>query len=349
MGGTALIAGGTGIIGRRLGQYLEEQGGWKVQGLSRQPDAASPFPLLSVDLTDASACRARLAHLSDVTHVFYTARYDHPEGVSESTDVNAVMLQNLIDAVEPATTGLRHIHAVHGTKYYGHQLGPIAIPAREDGPRARVPNFYHVQEDFLRERQRGKTWTFSTTRPHAFCEASFDEPRSIPLLIAVYAAVVRELKGELDYPGTAASYGVQTQFTHVPLLTRAIASIAAAETTTNEAYNVVNGDAPRWRELWPQFAECFGVRTGRLGRFRLADYMVDKDPVWQRIVARHNLRPTRLHELVLWPYADYVFMPEWDIISDVSKARRAGLASPVNSSAMFLEIFRYLRAEKIIP
>jgi len=61
------------------------------------------------------------------------------------------------------------------------------------------------------------------------------------------------------------------------------------------------------------------------------------------------LRPTALQSLVLWPYGNYVFKPEWDIISDASKARRDGFAGAVDSGRMFLGIFDYLRAERIVP
>jgi hypothetical protein len=77
--------------------------------------------------------------------------------------------------------------------------------------------------------------------------------------------------------------------------------------------------------------------------------MADKDEVWRVIVRKHGLRPTALQSLVLWPYGNYVFKPEWDIISDASKARRDGFAGAVDSGRMFLGIFDYLRAERIVP
>jgi nucleoside-diphosphate-sugar epimerase len=305
--------------------------------------------LISVDLTDPVDCRNRLAGLVDVTHVFYTARHDHPEGVTESVDVNGAMLRNLVEALEPVAGGLRHVHAVHGTKYYGHHLGPVAVPAREEDPRARAPNFYYVQEDFLRERQRGKSWAFSTSRPHSFCDASWSEPRNIGLLIAVYAAIQRELGLPLAYPGTETSFHVATQFTALDLLVKALAWMAVEPRCANQAFNIVNGDAPRWSGLWPLFASYFGMEAGTAQPVDLAGYMADKDSVWRAIVRKHGLRPTALHSLVLWPYGNYVFKPEWDIISDMSKARRDGFVHMVDSGQMFLGQFDYLRAEKIVP
>lgn len=344
----ALIAGATGLIGRRLAAHLKQHGGWDVIGLCRRP-AAGANGFIGVDLSDAADCRAKLAALDGVTHVFYTARYDHPEGVAESSEINERMLRNLVAAVEPAAPGFSHVHVVHGTKYYGHQLGPIAVPARESGPRAPGENFYFGQEDFLRGHQRGKRWTFSTSRPHTFCDLGWNESRSIALLVALYAAIQRELGLPLVYPGTAKSYAVATQFTALPLLARAIMWMATEPRCANQAYNIVNGDAPRWSELWPRFAAHFGVLPGAPQPMRLADYMSDKDRVWQAVVRKHGLRQTALQSLVLWPYADYVFKPEWDIYSDMSKARAAGFTEAVDTGKMFLEAFDFLRGEKIIP
>ena len=135
----ALVAGATGIVGRRIAERLHACG-WKVTGLCRRPPPQPlPYTLVAVDLTDGADCGKKLARLTSVTHVFYAARYDHPEGVAESVDVNAAMLANLIDGIEPTAHGLCHVNLVHGTKYYGHMLGPLELPLTEETPRAQTP------------------------------------------------------------------------------------------------------------------------------------------------------------------------------------------------------------------
>jgi nucleoside-diphosphate-sugar epimerase len=345
----ALIAGATGIVGTRLAQRLHASG-WKVVGLCRRPPASAlPYRMLAVDLTDAADCRKKLSALDTVTHVFYAARYDHPEGTAESVDVNAAMLVNLIEAIEPVAGGLRHVHLVHGTKYYGHMLGPLRVPIAEDAPRARAPNFYFAQEDSIRDRQRGKHWTYTTSRPHTFCDADTIEPRNGALLIAVYATLARALGEAFTYPGSERSFNTRTQFTFVPMLARAIEWMATDENCANESFNIVNGDSPRWADLWPRFAEYFGVRTDSPRRMRLADDIVRKEAVWQKLVARHDLVPVTLSARVLWSYADYLFAPEWDIISSLSKARRHGFNETVDSARMFLDLFESFRRDRIIP
>jgi nucleoside-diphosphate-sugar epimerase len=263
--------------------------------------------------------------------------------------VNAVMLRNLIEAIEPAASRLQHVHLVHGTKYYGHMLGPVPVPLTEEMPRARVPNFYFEHEDFIQERRRGRAWSYSISRPHTFCDPTTREPRNIALLIAVYASLMRSLDRPLVFPGNARSFDARTQFTYVPMLARAAEWMATTPACANEAYNITNGDSARWSELWAAFAEHFGLENGGAEPVRLADEMADKASVWQGLVREHGLKPTALQEIVAWPYADYVFAPQWDIISDMSKARGAGFAERVDSRSMFLDLFEQFRMQKIIP
>jgi nucleoside-diphosphate-sugar epimerase len=345
---TALIAGGSGLIGRRIADHLIADGKWDIIGLARRPSSTPNMRWIAVDLTDAEDSRRKLGGVEAVSHVFYTARFDHPEGQPESVELNTAMLGNLITALQPVPA-LKHVHAVHGSKYYGHQLGPVAEILREDSPRARGRNFYFEQEELLRVRSRGQHWSYSTSRPHAFCDPAIDHPRSVGLVIAVMAAIQRELGQPLDFPGSVAAYQAHTQFTDLALLARAAVWMATEPRCANQAFNVVNGDNPSWSELWPRFASWFGLKAGIPRNMSLAEYMADKGPVWDRIIAHYGLRQTRLDTLVLWAYGDYQLRPEWDVMSAMSKARAFGFEASVDSSAMFIRQFENYRNEKVIP
>jgi len=169
------------------------------------------------------------------------------------------------------------------------------------------------------------------------------------LLIAVHASLARELHSPLIYPGSDESFHARTQFTFVPMLARAIEWMAITPACADQSYNIVNGDAPRWSELWPKFAAWFGVEPGRPTPVRLANHVADQDAVWQALVRRRGLEAGPLSSRVLWPYADYLFAPEWDIISSTSKARADGFDETVDSERMFLDLFESFRREKIIP
>jgi nucleoside-diphosphate-sugar epimerase len=345
---TAVIAGASGLMGQHLARHLIATGNWDVIGLARKPPPIRDMRWIRVDLGEVADCTRALDGLHEATHIFYAARYDHPEGVRESAAVNTTMLKNLINILDPVAT-LTHVHVLHGTKHYGSQLGPVPVPIDEDSPRAPGENFYFEHEDFLRDRSRGKPWSYTISRPHAFCDLTTDYPRSLGLVFAVYASIQRELGEPLWFPGSAIAYETRTQFSDLSLLARAITWMADEPRCANQAFNVVNGDYPRWSEMWHKIAAWFGVNIGAPGKVQLTQLMADKGPVWASMISKYGLRQTRLEQLALWPYGDYILKPEWDVVSSMAKARRFGFHDSVDSGAMFARQFEYYRAERIIP
>ena len=351
MTNTAIVAGASGLVGRCIVEQLRRAGDWIIIGLGRRAQTMDGVRWIAVNLADAADCQRAASALSAATHVFYAGRYDHPEGAPESVEINTAMLVNLINALKPVA-GLQHVHAVHGSKYYGHQLGPVPIPMVEHQPRATNRNFYFNQEDFLRECAGSATrtyWTYSTSRPHAFCDPAIDHPRSIGLVIAVYAAIQRELGLPLDFPASDTGFHALTQFTDLSLLARSVVWMATEPRCANQSFNVVNGDTPRWSELWAGFAASFGMKPGAPQNIRLEDWIKDKSPVWDAVVKKHKLRETDVQQLALWPYGDYQLRPQWDVTSSMEKARKLGFNDAVDTRVMFRRQFENYRAQKIVP
>ncbi|NBR28814.1 MAG: NAD-dependent epimerase/dehydratase family protein, partial [Betaproteobacteria bacterium] len=135
---TAVVAGASGLIGRRIVDQLLADGGWNVTGLARRAQTRPGMQWIAVDLADRNDVARKLDGLA-ATHIFYAARFDHPvEGKTEDVETNTTMLKNLVGVVE-AGGKLEHVHALHGSKWYGHQLGPVKLPLEEDRS-ARSPN-----------------------------------------------------------------------------------------------------------------------------------------------------------------------------------------------------------------
>ena len=343
----ALIPGVTGVVGRPLARYLSTQPEWEVVGLARRPPREDPgYPVIAVDLTDAADCRTRLAALARATHVLYSARASHTASTKEPIETNLAMLRNLVDAVEPVAPALEHVHLVQGSKYYGSDLGPYKTPAHETDPRIAEDNWYYAQEDFAIA--RGGRWSWSASRPHGISDDAI-VPRSIAMVIAVYASIMKELGEPLYFPGTAGNFHALYQCSDAGLLARAIAWIATTPACANQAFNVTNGDFIRWENLWPRFARFFGMPVGPVRTVRLAETMADKSHVWERMVARHGLRPTPYAQAALWPYADFVFTPAYDIMSDTLKLRKTGFADCLDTGQMFLDLFAHFRRSRVIP
>lgn len=343
-----LIAGATGQIGASVARHLMNSSGWDPVGLSRRAPQGAPCPMLAVDLLDAEDCRDKLQGVPGVTHVVYAARYDHSGGELESVDTNLQMLSNLLAAVRDQP-GLRHVHVVHGTKYYGHNAGPRPVPYHEDAPRIDRPIFYYAQQDCLIQQHEGQAWDWSISRPHTFCDQVLDEPRSITLLVALYASILKELGHPLRFPGTQRAFETRTQFTWLPMLARSIEWMMTDPACANQAFNVVNGDTHCWSELWPVIADYFGMACGEPEPERLAQFPEVHSDLWRHMVALHGLRPSELRTVGQWAYGDYVFAPQWDVVSSMDKARRLGFTDSVDSVQMWRQSFDFYRAHQIIP
>ncbi len=345
----ALIAGATGVVGRYLLRHLVQAGNWNPIAVSRRkPDPPGDYAHVAADLSDPADTKAKLAHARDVTHVFYAA-YAERGGAQELALANTAMLRNLLDAIEPVAEELQHVHLVEGTKWYGSHVGAFKTPAKESDPRTVPALLYYDQQDLLESRQKGKRWTWSAVRPHTVCGFAVGNPMNLTTVIAVYAALCRELGIAFSHPGKPSNWRTLYQVTDSGLLARAIEWMAVSPQCANQAYNITNGDLFRWENVWPRLAAFFGLEPGPQRHFSLQEFMVDKANAWDRIVKRHGLRPYGFGEIAAWKFGDFVFSAEWDVISDCGKARRAGFCETIDSEEMFLRLFSEFRRDRIIP
>ena len=295
----ALVIGGRGVIGRTLVQALTRLSDWKVTAVSRRaPGFETTAQFISVDLLDAAAARAELGHLRDITHLFYAGL--HGGLASENVEGNLALLVNAVQAVEPIAPNLRHISLQEGGKAYGRHLGAFTTPAKETDPRHMPPNFYYNQEDFLRERQAGKNWSWSALRPELVCGPARGVPLNLMLLVAVYATISKAYGLPLRFPGSQAAYQVLGQVTDAGLLARATIWAATSKAAENQIFNLTNADCFRWQNVWPKLADFFEMPCAPPQQINLAQFMVDKAPIWDRIVSEHKLQPMPYAEVGDW-------------------------------------------------
>ena len=136
--------------------------------------------------------------------MFYAAL----QGALEADNVapNIAMLVNLVDTIEPVAKGLELVSLMQGGKVYGCHLGPYKTPAKETDPRHMPPDFYYDQEDFLKQRGAAGGWSYSLIRPDVVCGFAAGNAMNLTTVIAVYAAISRELGLPLRFPGSEAAY-----------------------------------------------------------------------------------------------------------------------------------------------
>ena len=210
---TAVVVGSLGVIGRNLVHHLEPQDEWDIVGLSRRtPDFPTRMRAIAVDLLDEADCGAKLGDLTGATHVFYCAFQARPTW-AEHNAPNLAMLANAVTAIEAASPGLKRVVLVEGNKIYGSHLGPFKTPAKETDPPHMPPNFYWDQEQWLRERQSRKGWSYAVLRPHTVCGFALGSPMNIITVIAVYAAISKELGLPLRFPGKPGAFNAVYQVT----------------------------------------------------------------------------------------------------------------------------------------
>jgi nucleoside-diphosphate-sugar epimerase len=348
---TAVVVGAQGVIGRYIVEKLARLADWRVVGLSRrQGEDRGNVRHIAVDLLDRSATEAKLAGLGEATHIFYAAFQPSSgpaAGYAANIGPNRDMLVNSVSAVSAAARGLERVVLVTGTKYYGSHLGPFPTPARETDSRHEGPDYYFDQIDWLTGFQRGKRWNWTELRPQTLCGFAPGTAMSIVPVIAVYAAMRKALGLPLAFPGTAWETLYQvTESTH---FAEAAHWAATDPRCANQAYNITNGDYFRWRRLWPRIAEVFEMPAAGPEPLSLVKTMGDKAGLWEKLVQTHGLQPYKFDQVVAWPFGDYVFNCNWDVMSSLTKARQHGFHAVIDSEEMFVRLLRRFREEKIVP
>jgi len=345
----ALVAGALGVSGRALVNHLVALGEWEVIGLSRRkPEFETTARYVALDLLNRSAVDAYMSELGEVTHIFYGA-LQMVGNFFEEIAPNLAMLQNTVEAVERSSSGLRKVVLLEGAKYYGAHLGPYKTPAKESDPRHMPPNFYYDQEDYLVARCSGKSWSWTALRPSCICGFAVGNPMNMATVIAVYASLCKEMGLPLRYPGSTASYGVLMEMTDAELLAKAMVWAAESDRCGGQAFNITNGDFHRWQHLWPRLAEFFKMPYAPPQRFPLTQFMSDKGPLWDAMVKKYGLLPYSFRDAASWQFGEAVFNLEYDVMSDMTKARRFGFHEAMDTEEMLLRMFAQFQKMRFIP
>lgn len=342
-----LIVGASGAAATRVMERALAAPGLAVTGLSRRrPAGAGDW--IEADLTDAPGLRAALATRPDLTHIVYASRAPHGETGVEDVPANVAMLRNLLDAAEASLPRFTHIHMIHGGKWYGLHIGTFRTPAREDDPRHMPPNFYYDQQDMVAARQAGQGWTWSASRPNFVLDVAPGRARNMVSTLGAYAAICRELGVPFDFPGRVGAWERLHEVTDATLLAEGVLWMLREPRCANRAFNVTNGDAFRWCDLWAHLAEIFGLPCGRPRPMSMARWMADKEPVWEAIRARHALA-LPIAQVASWDFADFFLNMDYDVLSSMTAARAAGFTGFVDSWAMFAGQVEGYRAARILP
>lgn len=352
-----LIAGATGLAGAQAVRHFGALPDWNVTALSRRsPELPEGVTHLSVDLTDSAACGAAFAAAEPFTHVLYAALYEEQDlqqswRSHDQQNVNFVMLRSVLEGVERGGR-LEHVTLLQGGKAYGSHLGRVPVPAKERWPRMAHEIFYWPQEDLLRERAAAGGWSFNILRPQMILGHALTSPMNIVAAIGVYASVLREAGEPLSFPGGGIYV---TACCDSRLIAQATEFCAATPAVTGETFNVVNGDAVVWQDMWAAIAAFFNMPMGEPKPVCLAEIMPARANLWGRIVAKHGLQPLTMDQLVgaSWQFADLTFghgkARAPDRLMSPIKLRKAGFSGCEDTEDAVKYWLREMQKARLLP
>lgn len=355
MENVALVAGATGIVGSNLSELLIANG-WTTYGLSRTPgnETKGVMPV-AADLTSRESLSNALADIHP-THVFLTT-WMRKDNEAENIRVNAALVRNLLDILSPKRS-IRHVALVTGMKHY---LGPfeaytkegftLETPLHEGLPRLPLQNFYYAQEDevFTAAAREGYSW--SVHRPHTIVGKAVGNLMNIGMTLAVYASICKELGRPFRWPGSKAQWEGLSDVTDARILAAQLLWAATTEGAGNEAYNIVNGDIFRWRKLWYQIADWFGIEAvGFEGTIHpLEQEMEALKHTWPAIASKYALVEADINRLVSPWHTDLDLGRPVEVVTDMSKSRKLGFTSYQRTVDSFTDLFAELRTQRLIP
>lgn len=162
--------------------------------------------------------------------------------------------------------------------------------------------------------------------------------------------ISRELGIPLRFPGTL---GHLKDACDAKLLAHAIEWAGQSESAQNQIFNVANGDAFMWEQVFPRIADVFGMECDFPHPMSLSRVMADKGPLWETMVKKYGLQPYTFQQLIpSWTYTDWTFRlnqaPFNSVLSTI-KIRHAGFHECLDTEKMFVDQLRDLQRRKVLP
>lgn len=121
------------------------------------------------------------------------------------------------------------------------------------------------QYDILARASQGKAWTFCEIRPDVIVGfVAQNNSMNMAQGLALFFSLYREVEGEgaeVCFPYGEEAWTALHTDSSADVLGRfhVFASLAPMERVAGRAFNVVDGPATTWRELWPRLAGYFGL------------------------------------------------------------------------------------------
>jgi nucleoside-diphosphate-sugar epimerase len=348
------VVGVTGIVGQAVARALVADG-WDTFGLSRSgTEVVDAVTSVRADLGDPSALAEALDGVAP--ELVAVTAWTRQDTEAENIAVNGGAVRNLLGALEPAGS-VRHVALMTGLKHYlgpfeAYAVGEMAdTPFHEEEPRLDSPNFYYAQEDELFASAERNGFTWSVHRAHTVFGFATGNAMNMIATLCAYATICKDQDLPFVFPGSETQWNSVTDVTDAELLAEQILWAGTHEGGRDQAFNIANGDVFRWRWLWPQVAEYFGLEwEGFEGEPRpLEAAMAGMEDTWTAIADKHGLVERDLSRVASWWHTDGDLGRNIEVLTDMNKSRKAGFTGAKDTRDSFFDYAERYRQARVIP
>lgn len=196
---------------------------------------------------------------------------------------------------------------------------------------------------------------------------------NLALTYAIYFLLCRELGLEARMPTNARYWNETEDQSDAGLIAEQTVWASTTPAARNEAFNCVNGDHFRFRYTWPRLAAYFGARASQdqtfekvcpeqhgageaegevlvQQEFSMAEWMHDKQPVWDALCDRAGVPEAKATFAFVTPFiVDWAFRRTWSATLSMTKARKLGWTGYIDSYESNVRAFEQFKALKQIP
>ncbi|KAK4556486.1 hypothetical protein LTR86_006630 [Recurvomyces mirabilis] len=320
-----------------------------------------------LDLTDRNKTLFSIQHIPGIeytTHVYFAAYSGHGSDYQELKRINCEILTNAVGTCEVCCPNMMYFTLQTGGKAYGVEFNdkvPYNPPHSESTPRIPEPYasniFYYEQYDIMKRASEAKPWTFCEIRPDAIVgfvpqNNAMNIAQALGLFLSLWRAVEGE-GSEVRFPGNNDAWMALHTDTSQDVLARFhIFASLVPDRTSGKAFNVVDGPATTWSEVWPQVCSYFGlvgVAPHSDGEpFSAQKWMESHQQEWASWVSKNQLKEGAL-EATSWKFMQDVVGIPFRRDYDPTASRSIGFTEERPHAEGYKICFDEMRRARIIP
>jgi nucleoside-diphosphate-sugar epimerase len=202
----------------------------------------------------------------------------------------------------------------------------------------------------------GKSWTFCEIRPDVIVGAvPQNNAMNMGQALGLFLSLWKDVEGEgseVRFPGGEQAWtALHTDTSHDILARFHIYASLHPDKTAKRAFNVADGAATTWKEVWPEICAYFGLKgvapeSDKV--FNAQAWMEDHRSEWSNWVQKNGLREGAL-EGTTWKFMTDVIGIPFRRDYDLSASRSVGFTEERPHAEGYRLCFEEMRRARIIP